>query len=363
MIDSGSGTTRSGLSGSSHPNLAPTIAGVLRRPFVGTKEGKSVYTGEDFMKYRGQLDRKYPVEFGLVVNWEQMEAIWRSTFVSVLGEAVDLSEISVVVTENVLNPVSSRERLVRIMLESLGVKEVAVENRHVLALKQTGRDTGAVLSIGAEVTICAPVYKGFAVTNAIFRMDKGGRFVGEYLQKTIAYKGFSFTTMAEVEMLHRIKEQLCYVSMDFEQEGFRLEQAKEDLDKSFELPDGNSITLGSERYHAPEILFTPGLNGSESVGLVDLVFNAVWNCNRIDDKTIDAKQMREEMFGNIILAGGCTLFPGFAERLKLDLTPLVADGMDVNIIALPQRRHLAWIGASILATQGKLEFVSVPPGS
>ena len=57
----------------------------------------------------------------------------------------------------------------------------------------------------------------------------------------------------------------------------------------------------------------------------------------------------EKLFSNIVLSGGNTLFPGFAERLQNEIATLAPSNMTVNVIAPPERQYLAWIGGSLSA--------------
>ncbi|MFQ5819708.1 MAG: actin, cytoplasmic 2 [Candidatus Heimdallarchaeota archaeon] len=342
VVDNGSGLSKNGYAGEDQPrSVFPTIIGFPKYQSIMSDVEHYVreyYIGEEAMNLRGVLRLIYPIEHGIVTDFDGMEKIWHYTFYNVLR--VNPSEHPVLLTEPPLNPQNNREKMAEIMFETFNVPAVYVSMQAVLSLYASGRTTGLVVDSGDGVTHIVPIYEGFAIPHAIARVDLGGRDLTEYLRRLLRQRGHSLTSSAEKEIVRDIKERLCYVALDPEKE-LKLAEKVSGMEKQYTLPDGETISIGPERFLAPEAMFNPALLGREEPPLDDSIYRAIQACD------ID---LRKELYANIVLSGGSTMFPGLKERLHKELSELVPEGVEIRIIAPPERRYSVWIGGSILSS-------------
>merc|ERR1719513_68827 len=172
--------------------------------------------------------------------------------------------------------------MTQIMFETFNMPAMYVAIQAVLSLYASGRTTGIVMDSGDGVSHGVPVYEGYALPHAI-----------------------------------------VHVALDFEQE-ISTAAASTSLEKSYELPDGQVITIGNERFRAPEALFQPSFLGMESCGVHETTYNSIMKCD------VD---IRKDLYANTVMSGGTTMYPGIADRMQKEITALAPSTIKIKIIA------------------------------
>ncbi|RKO85158.1 actin-related protein 2 [Blyttiomyces helicus] len=202
VCDNGTGFVKCGFAGSNFPHaIFPAVVG---RPIL------HIMVGDEAAALRSMLQMSYPMENGIVRNWDDMHHLWEYTFKEKLG-ITNTADHKILLTEPAMNPKKNREKMVEVMFETYGFKAVYVAIQAVLTLYAQGLQTGVVVDSGDGVTHIVPVYEGYAMPHLTRRLDVAGRDITRYLIKLLLLRGYAFNRTADFETVRQLKEKLCYV--------------------------------------------------------------------------------------------------------------------------------------------------------
>ncbi|KAL7184410.1 hypothetical protein ACSBR2_026546 [Camellia fascicularis] len=256
------------------PLVCDNGAGMVKAGFAGDDAPRAVF----------------PSIHGIVSNWDDMEKLWHHTFYNELRVAPE--EHPALLTEAPLNPKANREKMTQIMFETFNAMYVAIQA--VLSLYASGRTT-----VGRDLT--------------------------DHLMKILTERGYSFTTTAEREIMRDMKEKLAYIALLYEQE-LEISKTSSAVEKSYELPNGQVITTGAERFRCPEVLFQPSMIGMEAVGIHETTYNSIMKCD------VD---------------------------IRKEITALAPSRMKIKVVAPLERKYTVWIGGSILTSLSTFQQVFI----
>lgn len=339
VIDNGSGMMKAGYGQQEAPEVY--FSSVIGRPKYGTMVGSEVkdfYVGKDAIEKRGVLHLSYPVANGIVDNWDDMTKIWEHTYYNELR--CEPTERPAHLTEAPKNPTKNREKMLEIFMDQFQVPAFYVSVQAVLALYSSGRTTGCVYDSGDGVTHIVPVFDGFSLKHAVKRANLAGRELTTYLGDILNESGINLTSSAEFDIVRDIKEKKTYVALDYEAEmaAFSNDKTKE---TTYELPDGTIVEFGNQQIKCPEVLFKPQMIGKDFPGMDRMVYNCIQACD------ID---VRRDLYKNITLSGGSTMFPGINDRLIKELKAVANASLEVKVVAPNERKFSVWIGGSTLSS-------------
>ncbi|KAE8732290.1 Actin-3 [Hibiscus syriacus] len=268
----------------------------------GTGTVKAGFAGDDAPRAVFPSIAGRPRHTGVMVGMGQKDAY--------VGDEAQSKreEHPVLLTEAPLNPKANREKMTQIMFETFNAPAMYVAIQAVLSLYASGRTPGIVLDSGDGVSHTVPIYEGFALPHAILRLDLAGRDLTDALMKILTERDYSFTTTAE---------------------------------KLSEMSKKNWHILHLTSSKSSKLPKPPSMIGMEAAGIHETTYNSIKKCD------VD---IRKDLYGNIVLSGGTTMFPGIADRMSKEITALAPSSMKIKVVAPPERKYSVWIGGSILAS-------------
>lgn len=355
VCDNGTGFVKVGFAKDNFPrHVFPSMIG---HPLMRTEEDfsegvelKDPMVGDECAANRHLLETSYPVEEGIVKDWDGMKAIWDYTFEERLK--VDPSEHKILLTEPPLNPTKNRAQMLEFMFETYNVPAAHVSLQAMLVLCAQGLHTGVVIDSGDGVTHAIPFYQLTSPPELTCRLNIAGRHVTQHLIKLLQIRGYAFNRSADFDTVRQIKEKHCYIGYDLKVEE-RLAHETTCLIVKYTLPDGKTVVkMDEERYKAPEVMFNPHLLDCEDVGVDKMVFNMISKKAPMD--------IRAALYSKIVLSGGSTMYPGLPSRLNKEIRQLYLDEVlkgdakglakfKLKIDDPPRRKHMVFSGGSFLA--------------
>ncbi|GAQ90121.1 actin-related protein 4 - ARP4 [Klebsormidium nitens] len=401
VVDVGSHTCKAGYAGEDAPKAVfPSVVGAV--PAGPANDGGSapsaadgshppprkLYTGIAGLGYRRDHMEVVPcMEAGLVADWDVLEALWDHALRERLQ--VDPREHPMLLAEPSHNTPAVREKTVELMFEKYGAPALFLAKNAVLTSFASGRPTSLVVDSGGSGTTVAAVHDGLVLHKSVLRSPLGGDLLTRALQLLLQHQGVqvrprysfkrqevrpgefeavavpapgttaSYAAFSQQAITADVKEAVCRVAdAAFDEAAYANVPGS-----SYELPDGNVIEVGSDRFKVPELLFNPagilpgvpagaelGLDGAGPLaGVASLVLDSVNKCD------VD---IRRELFNTILLAGGSTLFSSFKERLEREVQEIAPQTAKVKVTASSinvEKRFSVWIGGSILASLGTFQ--------
>jgi len=336
IIDCGSGMTKVGLGGETMPRgVIPTLIGTPKMttgmPLMG---GKKEYIGDEAMSKKGILKLEYPIENGVINNWDSVTSILSHLYFNELRTAPE--DYPVLITDPEKDPKVNKEKIAQILFEKFKVPAIFLVNPGILSLYASAITTGTAIDCGECLTLCVPGDQGMADSKAMRKKIFGGRLLTNYMIRMLQDKTTIFQSTGEQYGVKLIKEKVCYVALDPKE----VEKKPEPF--SYDLPDGNKLTLDHERYQCPEALFTPNpIVAKVSESLQVFIKESIMQCD---------PSLHKALFSNVVLAGGSTLFPGMKERLEKELNAIAPEGCTAEVKAPKNRAYSAWLGGSVISS-------------
>ncbi|XXG71172.1 hypothetical protein AAC387_Pa07g0487 [Persea americana] len=351
-----------------------------------TKAKCKLYVGSQALGYRrDHMEVLSPIKDGVIVDWDIVDSIWDHAFRDRL--LIDPTEHPMLLAEPSFNSPQQRERTAELMFEKYKVPALFLAKNAVLTSFASGRATSLVVDSGGGSTTIAPVHDGYVLQKAVLTSPIGGEFLTECMMKSLESKGITIKPRYAFKRKEIRPGEFQTVDLDFPNttESYRLYSQRviaSDIKESvcrapdtafdesgyanipmtpYELPDGQIIEIGADRFKTPDILFNPSLAlripGMESFadsapsvrGLPQMVIESINKCD------VD---IRRELFSSILLAGGTASMQQLKERLEKDLIEESPQAARVKVLAsgnATERRFSVWIGGSILASLGSFQ--------
>lgn len=336
LIDNGTYSIRTGMTGDTKPSIYPSV---IRNSTTNCYVG---YEATDMKRFG--IKSKYPLNNifskGKIVDFQNYLSFLDKNFKNELR--VKPEEHSLVLTETTGTSSEERQKLTQIVFETFGILNFFIANDNLATLHASGETNGIVVNVGEDHSSCTPIINGKIISKGIILGSIAGKQISDHLDELLLKKEITTSNPQDTRkpLLYDIKEKTCEISIDFEKE------SKNVSSKDFELPDGNIITLEKERILAPEILFQPNIFNSDELSIDQQILSSLNKSSSDFDK---------DSVANVIISGGTTMFNGFPERLKNEISKNNSSIFNLNVIEPFDRKISSWVGISIISSLDSFE--------
>ena len=340
IIDNGTGYIKAAISGEvDYKIIIPNCIGKPKSSDSSYKEKNDYVFGDDIEPIKKDLIIKYPINRGIVQDWDLMEKIWGHVLYQ-LHSAPE--ECNVMLTQPIVNPKDQAEKMIQIMFETFDVQGFYITNPPFLSFYSIGKLTGLAVDSGASLTQYLAMLEGYLLPGGRDLIEFGGKDLTEYFVRLLnEIKYIPIDKEKDIAELAKVKA--CYVALDYQSELKYVEPFE------YTLPDGTDIFIRDQRIRCCEALFNPSLAG------MDYDENIAEYCNKCI-KSCDDDQ-RNDLYSNIILFGGNTMFKGFAERFAEEIKKLAGYKYEevVNVTAPYEKNLAALKGGCVLSSLSEFE--------
>ena len=372
VFDLGTFNHRIGYSGEDSPKC-------VYQPIIGINNHQYFYN-EYGLRYNkpGTKILTYMNNDGSIKDYDLLEKVIENLLKENLS--LDLSEHPLLFSEPSLHNKENRIKLTKFMFEKYKIPAIYICKNAVLSGFSCGRSTCLVFDSGHNMTTAVPVCEGYALQKCLIKNNVAGDYVTSLLEKKLKIKNvkinpfYSFKKIKKEdnnfetiyfdnrnlydksyekfwtkEIIRDIKE-TCLLTND---ESLKYDNEKDEFittslsqELIYDLPDGNTLNLSKDRTLILERVFNPIKDKPGFLGYHQMVNDAI---NKAD------LEIKKELYSNIFLCGGNTLFNGFIERFQKQISNTNKQLFKLKIITHPsntEKKFSSWLGGSILSSLG-----------
>jgi actin len=332
ILDTGSWMCKAGLSTEDFPRVSmPTLVSSYKT--INKEDQTVLYFGKEAIEKQNTLGLQSILNEGRVEDWELMESFWQHLISAHFAQ--NMTERPVLTSFHPHSSKFAKEKATQVFFEVFNVPLYFTASNSLLVLYSSGRVHGMALDCGHGVTSAVPISDGAPLYHSQSTMNHGGKAITDFLART---------TNLGNELARDIKEKYCRVSLDYDREVNDMRGTTGA--NLITLPDGSAFDLKTNNIRAAEGLFQPDLIDGTHTGIHDLVLDSL-------NKT--EPEFRNELLGNIIVAGGNANFPNFNERLQRELLMREPSSVKVKCLNFTDKVNSAWFGGAIVSSLGSFQ--------